>query len=390
MLTGDVIFDRNLGEVLDLERAASRGDEGAYGPLCARLKGFVARQSAWQWVVQGDTQEFRKGVVEWLVETGSFVRARRFALCGRGDVLVTNGAGKRRVKPMGCGLRCCPRCSRRAGRRALARVASHLSTKGHGSLWHVVLTQRAEPEESVSGARQRFERAWKRFYPGLRRAGMMAGLATYHVRPSSRFGWHYHCHLLVELDDAVDCETLYDGLSEEWQRAKGEQQIGAAVFFMRRIADAGPAMPGLAKDTQMDFFEESGDAVEVCMQYMVRDILQGVEGWVKDVRSPSDVAEFAATVCNAKLHRMYGAWRKGVPGDGTEGAVAEEERCDADEAPKGVKSEWWTVMGMGELIGRIREGQRSLLVELEQLLAGRTRSTGVSLRLSRLVSALQR
>src|SRR3989304_1236659 len=110
------VVERNLQEVLDAEGAALRGDDGAVKVLLNRLMGFIRHPSKWQWVIHGETALYRGWVVQWLMGQERYKMARRFALCGRGDIaLCREDAQAARVKTQGCGARFCPRCSRRFG-----------------------------------------------------------------------------------------------------------------------------------------------------------------------------------------------------------------------------------------------------------------------------------
>ncbi len=372
--------------------SAGAGDSLARRELSERLGGICQKASSWQWVIHGETAAYRECVVRWLVDAGRYVGARRFALCGRGDVLCENAKGKLRVRPRGCGARFCPRCSRRAGRRGLSRVAAHLSTREHGNLFHVVLTQRVVPDETLDGARLRFEAAWKRFYTKLRRAGMTAALATYHLTPSARIGWHYHCHLLMEFDGLGEDDAT-EGLAAAWHWACGETDASrVAPFFCRMITGAGGPLSGLANDTQMEFFEESRNPVEVCLQYIVRDILQGVESWVGRINGRDRALEFVATLTHCKTHRLYGEWRKPVPKDGTEkadeDADAEDETAFDPKLGRLVNSAWKEIGMVDAMVRWIRSGEKSWLSYLTRLLGHRSQKGALTSRLFRLVSAL--
>src|SRR3989304_3410537 len=270
------VVERNLQEVLDAEGAALRGDDGAVKVLLNRLMGFIRHPSKWQWVIHGETALYRGWVVQWLMGQERYKMARRFALCGRGDrALCREDAQAARVKPQGCGARFCPRCSRRFGRRFLARVASHWSSRPHGGLWHVVLTQQVLPYEDLEHSRERFGIAWKRAYAGLRKIGMRSGLATYHVKRSRGGGWHYHCHLIIEWKEGVDGERARGEVESVWNRAKKEPLHLAQPLWGGEIWAGGPALVGLAEEKQMEFWQEGTDAVEGALQYVLRGVLQG-------------------------------------------------------------------------------------------------------------------
>jgi hypothetical protein len=267
-----------------------------------------------------------------------------------------------------------------------------LSTKAHGNLFHVVLTQRVVKDETLDGARLRFEAAWKRFYTKLRRAGMSAALATYHLTPSARLGWHYHCHLLMEFHGLSEDDAT-EGLAAAWLWACGEESDAkVAPFFCRMITGAGGALSGMANDTQMEFFEESRNPVEVCLQYIVRDILQGVESWVGRINGRERALEFVSTLTHCKTHRLYGEWRKPVPKDGTERAAADEDAEDETafdrKLGKVVNPVWKEIAGLDAMVRMIRRGEGTWLSYLIRLLGSRSQKGAVTSRLYRLVTAI--
>lgn len=383
------VLERDLQDLKDLEVRAAAGDEAAQQQFFFIVSDLVKRVTKWQWVIHGETLVYRQRVIRWLVRSGRYTQARRFAMCGRGDVgSIGDGEGQVRIRPMGCGARFCPRCSRRYGRRFLARVAAHLSSKPHGELSHLVLTQRVLPDESLADARERFEGAWKKFYRVLRGIPMVSALATYHVTPSSVIGWHYHCHLVMELGEGVKLADVYEQLDDAWFAALGDGESQRKDLFRRLVSPAGPAMAGLAGDRQMEFWDESPDPVEVVLQYVLRDILQGVEGWIGKMATDEQAESFAKALSGAKLHRLYGVWRTAVvegEADEVDGdAEADEEDSTVDGA--GVRAiVWQEVGGMDEVLWKARQGTEVCL-DLVRRLLGRSSNRGaVALRLWRLV-----
>lgn len=391
-----VVMERDLQEIEELTLRLERGTDLSTEGLLNRLHGVCSRVSAWQWCIHGDTTDFRRQVISWLVGKGRYVLAKRYALCGKGDLLCRHDVtGKARVRPMGCGARFCPRCSRRSGRKHLSRVASHLSSSPHGSIWHIVLTQPQVGWESIQNAKERFEKSWKAFYPTLRKAGLKAALATYHVKPSRRFGWHYHCHLVVEWDDAVDSESLYERLNGRWKAAcsQGRACSDNKELFVRIVTDGGPALVGMSENTQLDFWDEPQDAVEKCLHYVLRDVLQGIESWIESMKDPQDCVDFCNYMGTSKRHRSYGTWRKAVPGNVTEERDREEERTSESEAlaAAGIKkgSSEWTAMGtMDMCVGTSKTGSTSSRELLMQLIGSTNRSRGVLWRLRKVVQRL--
>lgn len=310
----DPILERDLQRMTELEQELELGVESARKELTWMICHTAEKLTKWQWVIHGDTLDYRKVVVRWLCMQEKWNQAKRFAMCGRGDLGFNEFAGDGvKVVPMGCGCRFCPRCSRRSGRRFLKRVASHLQSRPHGSMWHVVLTQRVQRSETLDEARERFGKAWKRFYTRLRKGGMESALCTYHVTASLDGGWHYHCHLLVEWGVAVDTSTGAGKVSEDWHWAKRDSGDSRMEVFARQICDAGPAFEAETNDRQGEFWKESEDAVTAALQYVVRDILQGVEKWVGKIRNVEDAGAFAEALGGCKMHRLYGAWRRQLP-----------------------------------------------------------------------------
>ena len=389
------VLERNLQEVLDAEGAALRGDDGAVKVLLNRLMGFIRHPSKWQWVIHGETALYRGWVVQWLMGQERYKMARRFALCGRGDIaLCREDAQAARVKPQGCGARFCPRCSRRFGRRFLARVASHLSSRPHGGLWHVVLTQQVLPYEDLEHSRERFGIAWKRAYAGLRKIGMRSGLATYHVKRSRGGGWHYHCHLVTEFPEGIDEETLYQGLNERWRKvvSKHESHRDYKELFMRHVCDAGPALVGMKENTQLDFWSESQDQVETLLHYVIRDVLQGIESWVACMEREQDCFDFCEFMGAAKRHRTYGKWRLKVKGDDTEAKADAEERALSEATREKNKAkgdiEWSALSTVDSCLRDSRSGSIESSEALKQLIGCTNRSKGVLFRLRKLTTWL--
>ena len=255
-------------------------------------------------------------------------------------------------------------------------------------MWHVVLTQRVIPEEALRESKTRFEASWKKFYRTLRANGMVSALATYHVTASGVKGWHFHCHLVVEIQSAVSDEDLYKIWDDAWFAALGDGESQRKALFVRKVCDPGDALEGLTGDKQMEFWSESKDPVEVLLQYVLRDILQGVEGWVERLRTDDQAEAFASAINGTKLHRLYGVWRKKLATEEEDGADGASEKAEASAQVVGcVKSVvCWTVVGsMDEVLWWARQGQTDS-VEMVRRLLGRGSNRGaVSLRLSRLV-----
>lgn len=391
-----VELQRDLQEIDDLTGAIVRGTSDRVDVLSQRLELVCQKQSAWQWCIHGDTLAYRRMVTKWLVKKDKFVLAKRFALCGKGDMIAKHeSSGMVRVRPMGCGASFCPRCSSRSGRKHLSRIVSHLSTSGHGSIYHVVLTHPAAKEETLGSARARFEKSWKLFYPTLRKCGLRSALATYHAKPSPRWGWHYHCHLVVEFDDGIDSDTLYSRLNERWQIVSTPNDVTLQKpkdLFMRLVVKPGPALVGMKENTQLDFWDEPTDQVEAALHYVIRDVLQGVSGWIEGLTSDAGVFEFCEMMAAAKRHRSYGAWRKKVPDDDTEAKDEAEDRAVSAAGSEGPKvrklSEWILGETVDKTIHSSKHGSAQCISVLMLLIGHTNRSQGVLFRLRKLVTWL--
>lgn len=301
-------------EKLNEEIERAEGGRPELGLLIvARLSEIARDMSRWQWVQHGGTGDYRAACVRWLGRAGKLKAARRFALCGRGDCLMKEVGGEKvRVKAKGCGARYCPRCSRRFGRKFLCRVNEHLSARPHGELWHFVFTQRACPGEPLAECRARFEKSWKRAYRKMRLAGLVSGLVTYHLVRNRANAWHWHAHLVAELSEGTAGAERHVEYQKIWSWAKGKAGADDMPLFGRQVCDAGLAMDGLREDRQMDLWTESANEAEKALQYVVRDVLQGVEKWIGHVSEPAIVEEFAGGVEGAKMHRLLGNWRHRV------------------------------------------------------------------------------
>lgn len=273
-------------------------------------------------MIHGDTLDLRTVAGEVIAQNSGEVRACRYAMCGRGDLVVAGDEGGHGVSPRGCGHRLCPRCQRRRGARIAQRCIAWLAAQPHGWLYSFTLTQRAREGEALADAKRRMER-WVQLYTRrLREAGMRGGLLTVHIVWSSNVnGWHYHVHGVVELATGLGEAWLADlwcGLDPH----AGRGDLGAHV---RELAPAGPAMTELADDDgDLDFWREASSAAARAVQYPVRDMLQGVSAWrlggAASVRACC--VELVRHASAWKVHRSMGRWRKSPPPAATE-ATAE-------------------------------------------------------------------
>lgn len=318
---GRVVMPQRAGE----ERRDADGD---------MAQDYVRRPTAWQAVIHGPAGVLRKRYVEWLIEHGRTKRALVYSMCGMGDELYEVRSGVARVRPKRCGDRFCPRCSRYAGLKFVRQVTGHLSRGAHGAIYHMVLTQRVRPRETLMGTRERFESKWRRFWRLLDGAAFVAGLRTTHVTWSRHGGWHLHVHIVAEFSggDAEQLEAV-ERLLEWWrQQVRGEGSGRVDDMFARLICDAGPKM-GEVHQEAAELWPEPSDEVEKALAYVVRDACQGVESWHLD-RAGEEIEELFGGVAGAKMHRLLGEWRRSPEDryglDESEGVEAAPPPRDSD------------------------------------------------------------
>lgn len=364
--------------MLDFEALAQTVERAEEGDLRFtdlaehELVELCRRRTKWQWVIHGETEKFREGVTRHLCREGKYKKASRYACCGRGDAAYAEEHGPGvKVKPMCCGYRVCPRCSRRYGRKILRKVGRHLAGGPHGSIDHVVLTQKVIDGESLDATRIRFEKKWKRVYKVIRAWGMGSMLVTYHVKRTRGEGWHFHAHCVVEWKGAANAEACCLAVDKAWRRLVEDAGELSHPVFYRHVAAPGEAVVELATDGQSEFWKESEDAVTQLLQYCIRDVVQGIENWVEGVETDELTGEFARAVDGAKLHRLYGEWRKAVV------EVEEEEEAEdqgkateaekAEAAKKGCVEEWLR-LGSVDSVLKQAEGGMTVMVEFLQSL----------------------
>ena len=219
-------------------------------------------------------------------------------------------------------------------------------------------------------------------------------MATYHVKPSKKYGWHYHCHLVAEMDDVVDQETLFQGINESWRKAvsKHQSHLDYKEVFMRKVTGPGEALTGMKENTQLDFWSEPQDAVEKVLHYVIRDVLQGIEGWVKALEQEEDVYDFCDFMGAMKRHRTYGKWRKKVEDDESEKKVELEEKpvselTKVDREKKG-DAFWSELSTMDACLIASKIGSSESREALKKLLGCTNRSQGTLFRLRKLTTWL--
>ena len=337
-------------------------DAGCRAKVIHFARTRACRVSRWQRVIHGDTDDLRSRVVEAHLAAGRYRRAVRFALCGRGDyAMATADLSDVKVRSRGCNDPCCPRCSRKRGGAVLGRMSRVLSQRAHGAMYHVVLTQHGRRAESLADARARFERKWKRVRSEMSSCGAVGGLLTFHVKLSSAGWWHYHAHLVLEMDG--DGSAGVDRLAERWwDLTNGEEgnSTTSPPVFRRRVCGPGPAL-------HTDFGQVAGlwgeaeDPVARVIQYVVADVCQGVERWIGSETDDETVKEWVETVASAKLRRLLGAWRKEVPVD--DGA----NDTSTSGTASGTKPEMSAQGSMDSVLSRAASGSWKDLMILRRL-----------------------
>lgn len=252
--------------------------------------------SRWQEVIHGESLGFRVAVLEELAESWGGKRAKRYALCGRGDRVGKNGEGGVSVRPFGCGEALCPRCSRRRGVRVLRALDFRFREQGHGALYHLVLTQRVY-EEPLERTKVRMERQWKRAQRRLKGLGPVGMLCVIHCTWSRHGGFHYHLHVIAEFDKDVDLSCFAEG----W----GDQEVGQQAAFFKRVSNPMTAEQcGAPQD-----LIHGVDAVGSGIGYVVGEIVKGVGRFGTDGCPQGRLKEVVAAVTGLKRQRLYGDWR---------------------------------------------------------------------------------
>lgn len=382
-----------IEQINEMIADVGRGHTELGALVLSRLSAIAREMTRWQWVLHGDTSDFRAAVTRWLGRNSKLKAARRFALCGRGDQLgLEIGGSGARVGTKGCGCRFCPRCSKKSGRRALKRATSFLSARPHGEMWHLVFTQDGNSAEKLVETRARFEAAWRKAYRKMQADGMTGGLGTYHCVRSHGGFWHWHLHVIAEFAPGVDGKDAYKRYRKYWAKAKGEEGEGRLPLFGRPICGPGPAMIGLAGDSQMDLWNESENEVEKTLQYALRDVLQGTERWVKEVQTIEQVEEFCVGLDSCKLHRFFGEWRKKPEAVESEKPTTEQgvKEKNAPGTVAGERKVFEWIGTMDQVMWLAHEGNPSMREGLRRLLAVSMNQGSVAARLRGAIESLLR
>lgn len=304
--------------------------QGSTEEIRANLLCRVGHPSRWQRIIHGPTDELRRYVVKHLVDREEYKVAERYVFCGTADTVWRVG-GEYAYRMKRCGHRLCPRCSRYLGYKYCNRIEGHLRREGHGHLYHLVFTQTVSTDETVEQARMRMEGKYQKVLGLLRRSGMTAGLSTVHVPYSALGGWHYHMHFVVELtSDYSDSEAdaVVRKVRSLWESMFdfGRTWHHDECWFQRCVGRPQGPRTELPEGEQAEFFTESKDPATRCLQYVVRDVVQGVERWLKNDPA-TRVAELVDGIEGCHLHRCYGRWRKPAP----EETVATSENSEEAE-----------------------------------------------------------
>lgn len=273
------------------------------------IRAIAGKPSRWQKIIHGATECFRQRIALELLGSGCQKVAMRYAQCGQGDGVVEDGHGKFRMRPKRCGHRLCPRCARYRGSQRVRHVMEHLERGPHGSLWHLVMTQRVVRGEPVSETKRRFEALWRQWIRRFRRMGAVAGLRSTHCVWSRYGGWHYHAHFFMELPGlAADCWDTAEAMREAWCTLRDAKEgVKGDAGFCRLVVDQGDGLPR-DESSQGEFWSDPSDDVARAVQYVVRDVCQSLEAWNLD-SALDRISEFVDMAANAQFSRMYGWWR---------------------------------------------------------------------------------
>lgn len=281
---------------------------GAYSTLCLQ-------QSRWQYVVHGQMGSYREAVCREIERSGDWKKAKRFALCGTGDVMLV-GAKVARVQPRRCGHPLCPRCSRYRGFGFVRRVQSYLRMRPHGWMGHIVCTQQVHVDETFRQCRKRLDTVFAAYMKWVQTQGIRAALAVTHCVWATGGGWHLHKHVVFEFDpEHGDCDQRADVVLRSWSEFKAEHGVDTkfAPIGFRKLCGPGLAMDDLPVE-QGDFWREGRTAATIALQYVVRDTCQGTDGWKID-HAGERLMEMIEGAKAYKLRRFYGDWRKPVPAE---------------------------------------------------------------------------
>lgn len=273
-----------------------------YSDVCS-LAGQLTR---WQRVIMGDCGEYRVHVALNMRGKWTHERAKRFALCGRGDQVVTdsndNGrlGGGFRVVPHGCGERMCPRCSRRAGLRMLRVLDHRFRVKGHGPLWHYVQTQRVDATENLQQSYERLKEKLKAMRVEFKKQGVVGGLQALHVKRSRHDGWHIHAHVVFETFLGFSVGDL------QLRMEKKFDDYNVDAMFCKRVSE------GRTVDEVNNFSSDlyrQPDACGEALGYVIGDVVQGINAFPETDFETVRITEFIEWIRGRQILTTFGAWR---------------------------------------------------------------------------------
>ena len=365
------------------EEMSRRGIAEAEHLACLALVEDCRRPTPWQYVIQGPTSEVRAQVCAALLLGNKDKAARRYAMCGRGDVIVTDQEGKGHcVRPMRCGHRMCPRCSRWRGSHFIRAVLKHLSVFDHGPIYGYVFTQRVIPQESLDDAWKRLMKAWSSMLQWWGRRGLVGGCVAFHVVYSEGAnGWHVHAHVTAEFKKQVPDQTgtWWNGILQR----SDPGYFSTKPLFGQELCSAGKAA-GVYEDEGGDLFRESEHPVLRALQYNLRELTAGVERW-EEFAKGGLLMEMVAQTEGKKSRRLLGQWALSVEERAAVLGVTLDEPEEGKECVK--KLEWGTV---DEMIWRALSGDYVAAEMLGKVESNVRNDTGVAVRMVECFGAIRK
>jgi hypothetical protein len=136
-----------------------------------------------------------------------------------------------------------------------------------------------------------------------------------------------------------------------------------------------------AEQAQGEFWGESTDPVEQALQYILRDVLQGVEAWTSGLSSPTEVADFVCAIEGTKGRRLYGDWRLPVPVEPDEQTAAGGEAAGGTETQGKEREEWLKLGSMDAVLSAAANGVTLMVEALRLLMSTRANKGAVFRRL---------
>lgn len=229
-----------------------------------------------------------------------------------------------------------------------------LAYEPHEELWSVVLTQRVTQGESLADCRRRFAKRQRDFMRWLDRRGLVGAMTTVHIVWSKAVGgWHYHCHVFVEMERG---RVTADGLWERWYELCGGDAKKEADDAVRLVSGAGGPILSLREDGgDPEFWKESRDPAARAVQYPMRDLAQGIAAsrlGVDGEGIEKAAEELVTQAAGWKLFRAWGRWRKACPAAvAASKAAAPGEAATAEDEGKKKKP---AAPAKGDPLGTVR------------------------------------